>query len=164
MIDILVDDEVEADGLPAPALLRQTIYQALQCAGFDNVEAAQLCLRLTTDAQIRELNRQWRGQDSATDVLSFPLQAGPAFTLDEYLGDVVLAFPYVVREAERLSLPLADHVQHLLVHGILHLVGFDHAGAEDKRRMQALERQAMQALGLHDPFPAWQVQEKGSCN
>ncbi len=164
MIDILVDEGVEAEALPSCALLRQTVQQTLQCAGFDNAEAAQLCLRFTTDARIRELNRHWRGQDCATDVLSFPLQTGPAFTLDEYLGDIALALPYVLHEAERLGLSPADHVRHLVVHGTLHLIGYDHAAAEDRRRMQTLEKQVMQALGLHDPFPLWATQENASCN
>lgn len=164
MIDILVDDGVEEDGLPSSTSLQQTVRQTMQCAGFDAVESVQLCLRFTTDERMRALNLQWRGQDCVTDVLSFPLQAGPVFTLDEYLGDIALAFPYVAHEAERLELSLADHVQHLLVHGILHLVGYDHVDVGERQRMQAMERQAMRALGLHDPFPAWQARENISCN
>src|SRR3546814_8674809 len=91
----------------------------------------EISVRLTTDAEIRILNRDWRGRDSATNVLSFPLGTPEGAVTGEAggpwpLGDVVVAFETCLREAEAEGKPLADHLRHMLVHGTLHLLGYDH--------------------------------------
>jgi len=156
MIDIVLDRDFPTFALPAQQRMREVVWQTLRLAGFEQPERAQLCLRLCDDEQIRALNRQWRQLDQATDVLSFPWQHGPDYDLNEYLGDLALAVPFIQREAARLTLPPADHLCHLIVHGTLHLVGFDHAQPAQTRRMRDKERAIMRHLGLHDPFPVWQ--------
>jgi probable rRNA maturation factor len=120
---------------------------------------ADIGVLLTDDAAVRRLNAQHRGQDRATDVLSFPtferileeaadhLPPGPV-----PLGDVVLALETVRADAAAERKPLPDHVSHLLVHGCLHLLGHDHATNEDAARMEGLERAILEQLGIPDPY------------
>lgn len=113
----------------------------------------EVCILLTDDDEMRGLNRDWRGQDKSTNVLSFPLDMprhGPA----RALGDVVLAFQTVAREAEVQGVPRAWHAAHLAVHGLLHLLGHAHDGEREAAAMEALEARILTRLGLHDPYPA----------
>jgi probable rRNA maturation factor len=151
MIDIVVDEGVDMDYMPDAGRAAEAVRAACAVAGITGGEP-ELCIRFAGDAAVRSLNRDWRGKDKVTDVLSFPMQEGdidPA----TYLGDIVLAVPYVGREAARLTLPPADHALHLIVHGVLHLLGHDHEDDAEAERMQLLERQALARLGLHDPYP-----------
>ena len=113
----------------------------------------EVTLVLSDDAEMAELNRLWRGKDTSTNVLSFPAgapigsESGP-----RPLGDVVLAAETVRREAEAQGVPLADHVSHLIVHGVLHLLGFDHEREAEAKRMEALEAKALAGLGIADPY------------
>ena len=108
---------------------------------------------LADDALVRRLNRQWRRIDAATNVLSFP-------SLDEelppkapfLLGDVVLAYETVSREAQEQGKDIADHLRHLVVHGILHLLGYDHDEPGEAEQMEALETQVLARLGVADPY------------
>lgn len=101
---------------------------------------------LTDDDEVRQLNARWRGQDKPTNVLSFP--AGDAVLL----GDVVLAFETVEREAAAQGKRFGDHLSHLVVHGALHLIGYDHVKAGDAAAMEALERRVLAGLGIADPY------------
>jgi len=112
--------------------------------------AYQVTLALTGDAEMRTLNRTWRGKDAATNVLSF--RAGDDLREPGLLGDVVLAYETTLKEAREQSIALQDHVAHLVVHGVLHLLGFDHATDEDAERMENLERTALASLGIADPY------------
>jgi probable rRNA maturation factor len=111
----------------------------------------ELSLLLSDDAGVRELNRAWRGLDKPTNVLSFP---GSGATPDgvHHLGDIALAFETVAREAEAEGKSLADHVAHLIVHGVLHLTGLDHETNEEADAMEALETAALASLGIADPY------------
>lgn len=130
-----------ADGAGAAALA------ALPAPPPDDVA---LNVLLTDDAAVRELNRAWRGQDKATNVLSFPCP--PMAGLPRPLGDVALAFETVAREAEAEGKSLRDHAAHLVVHGILHLLGHDHAGEADAEAMERIEVAALARLGIADPY------------
>lgn len=101
---------------------------------------------LADDAALRALNARWRQQDKPTNVLSFP--AGDSVLL----GDVVLAFETVRREASEQGKSLADHMSHLVVHGVLHLLGHDHERPRDADVMESLERQVLAGLGIADPY------------
>jgi probable rRNA maturation factor len=114
---------------------------------------AELSLVLGDDAMLRSLNGRWRGHDKATNVLSFSaLGADLPEGAPRILGDVVLAFETVAAEAAAQKKPLAHHLQHLVVHGVLHLLGFDHETATEARRMEALEITVLAQLGVPDPY------------
>ncbi len=105
----------------------------------------ELCLVLADDRLQRTLNRRFRGKDRSTNVLSF--DGAP-----DGLGDVVLALETVQAESDAQGKSLADHVAHLVVHGVLHLMGHDHVGAAEARRMERLEREILTGLGIGDPY------------
>jgi len=118
-----------------------------------------LGLVLTDDAEQRRLNRTYRGIDAATNVLSFALadlaadRSSPAPSgMPVLLGDVVLALTTVEREAREQEKPLADHLRHLVVHGVLHLLGFDHETDTDAAIMEAREVEILESLGVPDPY------------
>jgi probable rRNA maturation factor len=116
----------------------------------------ELSIVLGDDAMLRRLNAQWRGKDAATNVLSFPAQddvlATPQAGAPLLLGDVVLAFGTVAGEAAAQGKTLADHLSHLVVHGVLHLLGFDHEKAGEAKRMERLETVVLAGLGVADPY------------
>jgi probable rRNA maturation factor len=105
---------------------------------------------LTDDAEMRDLNRTWRGKDEPTNVLSFP--AGDTPVEDGALGDVAIAYETAKAEADQAGIPLSDHVSHLVVHGVLHLLGFDHLDDAEADKMEDLEREALASLGIADPY------------
>ena len=114
----------------------------------------EVTLVLTDDDEMRELNRTWRGKDSSTNVLSFPAgeSVGEAHGEPSSLGDIVLAGETVIEEAKLKGIPAADHAVHLVVHGMLHLLGFDHERDADAERMEALETKVLAGLGVADPY------------
>ena len=109
------------------------------CSGYE--EPLQLSIVLTDDPSIRELNERWRGKDSATDVLSFPLDEGPL------LGDVVISLDTAVQRVTEPDWHLQDEVLFLLIHGALHLLGHDHMEPEERDRMEAAEQRLWTAMG-----------------
>jgi probable rRNA maturation factor len=151
MIDVIVDEGVDMRRMPDVAQATKAAQAACALAGISGAEP-DLCIRFAGNEAVRQLNHAWRGRDEVTDVLSFPMQEGD-IDATAYLGDMALAVPYVEHEAERLALPAADHALHLIVHGVLHLLGHDHVQDADAERMQALERRILARLGLHDPYP-----------
>lgn len=151
MVELIVDEGIEAGDLPDETRIEALLAAVWQAHG--NGGEPEVCVRYAGDAAVHALNREWLEVDAPTDVLSFPMQDGPEFTAAEPLGDIILALPYSRREAERLALPVADHATHLLLHAMLHLIGFDHGEEQEQRQMRAAERQLMAGLGLHDPWP-----------
>ena len=113
-------------------------------------ETYGLTIVLSGDEEVRGLNRTWRGKDTPTNVLSFPAGAQPG--APRQLGDVVLAFETVAREADAQGLAVSDHVSHLVVHGVLHLLGFDHASEDEAEKMESTERRLLASLGIADPY------------
>jgi probable rRNA maturation factor len=149
-IDFVVDSELwraqegQEDVRP---MLRRALAQA---AATLSTGAAELAIVLTDDAAVRQLNHAWRGKDAATNVLSFP--TAPAGGEPRLLGDVVLAYETIAREARAERKPFAEHVAHLAVHGFLHLLGYDHERNADAETMEAAERDILHRLGIPDPY------------
>ena len=155
MIDI--DISVEAGGWPDEASLRDMAVRAVNAAfaelGLDGTAATELSLLFTDDAHVRVLNRDWRGKDKPTHVLSFPaFVAAPGGPLPPMLGDIVLAHETVSSEAALEHTPFEHHLSHLIVHGLLHLLGYDHESGPDAEKMEALERSVLARLAIPDPY------------
>jgi probable rRNA maturation factor len=117
-----------------------------------SVRGAEACIVLADDALLRSLNRSYRGKDAPTNVLSFPFQAPPGGGEARHLGDVVLAAESVRREAAEQGIPPVQHLQHLVVHGLLHLLGFDHDTDASADAMERLEAKILATLGIADPY------------
>ncbi|PHS39467.1 MAG: rRNA maturation RNase YbeY [Robiginitomaculum sp.] len=112
----------------------------------------EISLLFTDDAHMRSLNRDYRGQDKPTNVLSFPTQNTVRALIVPVLGDIVLAFETIEHEAELRSISLADHTAHLIIHGYLHLQGLDHQNHEEEKAMETCEINALQHLGIANPY------------
>jgi probable rRNA maturation factor len=120
----------------------------------------EISIRLTDDDEVRKLNAQYRQKDKPTNVLSFPMiQPDLLDTVttnsddgEVLLGDIVLAHGVCAREAEERGISVADHATHLIVHGTLHLLGYDHLGDDEAEAMEAIETDALASLGLADPY------------
>lgn len=132
------------------AICRATAAAALAAAAPPREH--EMSVLLADDAALRALNRDWRGKDQATNVLSFPAGAPAAEGAPLLLGDVALAYETVAREAAEQGKSLTDHLRHLLVHGVLHLLGHDHEAEEEAERMESLERSILAGLGVADPY------------
>ena len=118
---------------------------------------AEVSILLTDDAAVQVLNRDWRGVDKPTNVLSFPAEGISPPGAPALLGDVALAFETVAREAAAQGKPIEHHTRHLLVHGVLHLLGYDHVREEDAERMEERERKILARFGVSDPYAAERV-------
>ncbi|MCV9938096.1 rRNA maturation RNase YbeY [Boseaceae bacterium BT-24-1] len=128
------------------------IEAGLALAPVKTLPGAELSLLLTDDKRIRVVNCDWRGFDKATNVLSFPAAPPEKIAASPIIGDIVLAFETVAREAEAEEKSFGDHLSHLVIHGLLHLVGEDHETEEQAQRMEALETAALARLGIADPY------------
>ena len=146
-------------GLPrARTIARETIAACVDEVADTPREGAAVSLFLCDDARIRELNARWRGFDRPTNVLSFP-SAVVGGVEAAALGDIALAYETMVREAETSGVRLADHYRHLVAHGFLHLMGYDHQTNEQAERMEALETRILARLGVADPYADGAVEE-----
>ncbi len=158
MIAVDVIDEGWPEGGDWDVLAARAVAAALAAVALDLPETVEVAIRLTTDAEVQALNRDYRGKDSPTNVLSFPMLGSDAVAalsknpLPALLGDIVLARETCANEAIKKNVPLADHASHLIVHGSLHLLGYDHIDDDDAAQMEAIETAAMAALGLHQPY------------
>jgi probable rRNA maturation factor len=134
---------------------RLALMRGMNEAGIVPQGRIELSIILTDDAEQRRLNRDWRGVDRSTNVLAFPAwEPGAPAPSDApvLLGDVVLAFETVAREAEEQGKSLADHLSHLVVHGVLHLLGYDHGTDSEAAAMETLETSILARLGVADPY------------
>ena len=153
-IDAIVDVQVACDDpdTPATAEINRWIAAAVAAADCDD-SAIEVSVRVVGVDEIQALNSTYRHQEKPTNVLSFPAEigalpeAGPRL-----LGDIVVCAPIVSTEAEQQGKPVASHWAHMLVHGTLHLLGFDHEEDNDAQRMEALETQILTAHGIANPY------------
>lgn len=161
-------DEVWDSSTDWAALAERAVQSAARHSDFAHLAqtalAIEVSVRFTSDEDVRALNANWRGNDKATNVLSFPMLAPGE--LDELppagellLGDIVLAHGICAGEAAEKSVPVETHATHLIVHGMLHLLGYDHeTGDEEAEAMEAVERDALASLGIADPYAFREVQ------
>jgi probable rRNA maturation factor len=157
-IDIVVEAMLWESAVGVEAALRRAIAEAAAASAVDGATVGELAVVLTDDAAIRELNRHWRGRDRATNVLSFPAprpcgrNASPPLAGAMVLGDIVIAYETTAREAADKGLRFTHHLAHLVVHGFLHLLGYDHESEEPAQVMEQLERSILARLGILDPY------------
>lgn len=158
-IDLGIEDPRWSERLEnIEAFCRRCVTGALAEALPDRRGEVEISVTLASDARIRELNARYRGRDRPTNVLSFPAltaaELGPALAapIPVLLGDILLAFETVREEAARQGKTLEAHLGHLLVHGVLHLLGHDHQREREALVMEALERRILARLGLPDPY------------
>ncbi|MBI2381668.1 MAG: rRNA maturation RNase YbeY [Gammaproteobacteria bacterium] len=138
----------ETTGLPGPEQFESWVAAALD--GLRGTDT-ELTVRLVDEVEGRELNREYRRKDYATNVLSFPFEAPPGVDLP-LLGDLVICAPVVTREAAEQGKPVLHHWAHLTVHGVLHCLGYDHIDDDEAEEMEALETQVLARLGIPDPY------------
>ena len=162
-LDIILDADPEWDSntrwdelalSAATAAIAESAFPQLA----DGPRCVEISLRLAGDDEVRLLNAQWRGKDKPTNVLSFPMAEGAelsAATADGpelMLGDIILAHGVCGREAAEKDVPIERHAAHLMVHGTLHLLGYDHADDSQAADMEAREVRALARLGISDPY------------
>jgi probable rRNA maturation factor len=153
-VQVSAEMTVECDSWRALSGLETFVAETLQAAvaasGDELAEGAEISLLFCDDARIRELNRQFRGQDKPTNVLSFP---GPEpLESAQFLGDIAMAFETVAREAQEQGKTLEQHSRHMIVHGVLHLLGYDHEESDEAEAMEALEIDILNKLGVENPY------------
>jgi probable rRNA maturation factor len=146
-IDVLVESKLWKDPGRVKSVLRRAVREAMATLP---TRGGELAIVLADDSSIRLLNRQWRGIDKATNVLSFPAQDGCGQL--PIIGDIVLAYETIAREAHHEGKPFAHHLAHLAVHGFLHLLGYDHQQDGDADAMEAVERKILRRLAIPDPY------------
>jgi probable rRNA maturation factor len=151
-VDIIVEDGRWRVVKQLKGQARRAAREAVALSGATVRPGAALAILLTDDARIAELNQRWRGNAKPTNVLSFPSVAPKVLSTSPVLGDIALAFETCRREAEEAGKALGDHLVHLVAHGALHLLGFDHGGRREAERMEDLERRILARLGLPDPY------------
>ncbi len=162
MLDVAIDADAEWDSSSWDRLVREAAEAAIAESAFPQLTTIsrpiELSVRLTSDSEVQALNATWRGKDKPTNVLSFPQMQpdelgdvsgeGPELML----GDVVLAHGTCAREAEEKAIPLKHHAAHLVVHGTLHLLGYDHDDEAQAEAMEKREVRALARLGIADPY------------
>lgn len=164
MLDVAVQREGDWPPLDWDAIGARAAHAAIVQTPFGTlVDAAatiEIAVRLTSDAEVRQLNAQYRQKDKPTNVLSFPMIEPDLIESltqnsddgEVLLGDIVLAHGVCVDEAGEKQIDVEQHATHLIVHGVLHLLGYDHQGDSEAEAMESMERAALESLGIPDPY------------
>ncbi|MEE2565442.1 rRNA maturation RNase YbeY [Hyphobacterium marinum] len=147
-INVTVSDTGWSSLTDADAVCAESFTAARET--MDAADRGHVSVLFGSDAEIADLNARLRGKEGPTNVLSFPAHE----SAQGWAGDIALAYGVTRAEAEAAGLALADHVRHLLVHGFLHLHGYDHRNDDEAEVMEAIERRALQMLGIADPYAA----------
>lgn len=143
-VQVACDDE---QGLPSDDQLQAWFEHAIREAK----PQAEVTIRIVDEGESQSLNRDYRGKDKPTNVLSFPFEAPPGVDID-LLGDLVVCRQVVEQEAQQQGKTLMDHWAHMVVHGSLHLLGYDHIEDDEAEQMEALERKILATMGVSDPY------------
>ncbi len=145
--DIELQIGTDRPGLPSQVQLQQWVDAALD----GRRDGGEICVRIVDADESRALNHQYRGKDKPTNVLSFPFEVPEGVPLD-LLGDLVICAEVVADEAAQQHKPEQHHWAHMVIHGTLHLLGFDHINDEDAEEMESLERRILESLSIPDPY------------
>lgn len=148
----MIDVEIEADAWTRAEARAEALTRAAADAvlAYEHLSDRSLVILLTDDVAVQALNARFRDKDQPTNVLSFPAPPNP----ERHLGDVALAYQTCAREAAEQGKSLAAHLQHLVAHGVLHLLGYDHMTDPEAEEMEGLERVILASLGVSDPYAA----------
>jgi probable rRNA maturation factor len=142
-----------------PALARSAVHAAVAQSRHSGLSDSEVSVKLTSDEEVRALNSAWRGKDEATNVLSFPMAEESELAAAQLLGDIVLAYGICAAEAADREVAIEVHAAHLVVHGTLHLLGYDHETSdEDAEEMEEAEQRALASIGIADPYQLSEVQ------
>ena len=157
-----VETDVSAEwgtSIDWPILARTAVHAAIAHSRHSGLADSEVSVKFTSDAEVRALNAAWRGQDKATNVLSFPMAEESELASAQLLGDVVLAYGICTAEAAAKNVGVEVHAAHLVVHGTLHLLGYDHETSdEDAEEMEEAERRALASVGIADPYQLSEVE------
>jgi probable rRNA maturation factor len=149
-IDVIVRSTRWRKRPTAKTIVKKAVLAAAQAV---STRPTELAIVLSDDSAIQALNRDWRGKNAPTNVLSFPAAAaGKSRSVPPYIGDIVIAYQTVAREAVAEGKPFNHHLAHLAVHGFLHLLGYDHENHRDAQKMERLERKILKRLAVPDPY------------
>ena len=141
-------DEAILSAIPSPSQLELWANTVLTYEGLSDQEVT---IRFTDEVESQSLNHEYRGKDKPTNVLSFPFEAPPGIEIN-LLGDLVICAPVISREAKEQNKAVADHYAHMTVHGLLHLMGYDHIEDADAEEMESKEIEILAQLGIDDPY------------
>ncbi|GHE54335.1 endoribonuclease YbeY [Camelimonas fluminis] len=152
LIDVVIESPLWQALRDAEALAGRAALAAVAASGVAVMDGAELSLMLADDAAVQELNRTWRGKDKPTNVLSWPAADPDDLVRSPHCGDIAVAYETLVREAADEGKTVADHFTHLVVHGVLHLLGYDHETDDEAEEMETLETDVLAGLGVADPY------------
>ncbi len=158
-VSLVIQRITEDDSAPGDDAFNEWVETALRSDHYGQATQYSITIRLVDEEESRQLNCNYRGRDSATNVLSFPADL-PALIQSELesdsgttlLGDLVICVPVVKHEAQEQGKPLLNHWTHLVIHGVLHLLGHDHADSKQAESMEQLEKDMLATLGINDPY------------
>jgi probable rRNA maturation factor len=150
--DVLLDDPRWRERLDVEALVNAAVQKAIEVTGVALHEAAEASFTFADDDRVQQLNEQWRQKAAPTNVLSFSASNGVALDKAPLLGDVVLAYETIEREAADEGKPFSHHTAHMIVHGFLHLIGYDHQSDTEAAAMEGIESTVLLGLGIPDPW------------
>ena len=151
-IEIVLEDERWASQLDPEKLVADVLRYAELNAAVSIPSDAAVTVLFCSDARIRELNSRWMHKDAPTNVLSFPAPISEGFGEGRYLGDIAISYETVSLEAQREGKSFDEHVAHMILHGLLHLLDFDHQNEEEAIRMEQIESEILVAMGMGDPW------------
>jgi probable rRNA maturation factor len=151
-LDVVFEDEDWPDAARMETNVHEAAAALAAHPAMHGLKPAGACIALSNDAHVQTLNASFRGKDKPTNVLSFPAPESPVPQALEPLGDIIIARETLEREAAEKGIPLADHLRHLAVHGLLHLLGYDHEDEAEAVEMENLETEILHRLGVPDPY------------
>ena len=153
LVDVDYHGVEKANAVHLRSLIERGVETAVAMAELSMPADAELSILLADDRKLQELNKEWRGKDSPTNVLSFPGDdISPGEPASSFLGDIAISLETTKREAELENKGFDDHFTHLIIHGFLHLFGYDHENDAEADQMESLERKVLAELGIADPY------------